>query len=221
MKKAVEKGEVPRCERRRCGGLVKPDIVFFGESVSTNYLVVTYLDIDFGTQQLPKEFHSSVLTLHQADLLIIIGTSLTVHPFASLVDFVPETCPRVLINLVDVGRFDRKDDMVFLGRCDDVVRKLSRELGWEEELQKTWRGIGRGGRDLTEVRGKEREGTGQADKEDPLDKITKDMERALAFSEDDASAKVDHGRPKAEEGEHKVGSSDLAEKDFVDGKQEE
>ena len=127
----------------------------------------------------------------------------------------------MLINLVDVGRFDRKDDMVFLGRCDDVVRKLSRELGWEEELQKTWRGIGRGGRDLTEVRGKEKEGTGKADKEDPLDKITKDMERALVFSEDDASAKVDHGRPKAEEGEHKVGSSDLAEKDFVDGKQEE
>ena len=26
--------KIPRCERKGCGGLVKPDIVFFGESVS-------------------------------------------------------------------------------------------------------------------------------------------------------------------------------------------
>ena len=35
MRQTVEKGEVVRCNDESCGGLVKPDIVFFGESVST------------------------------------------------------------------------------------------------------------------------------------------------------------------------------------------
>lgn len=126
----------------------------------------------------------------------------------------------MLINLVDVGEFDRTDDMVFLGRCDNVVRELCRELGWEEELEKKWKGS-RGGWDLAGIREKERKGTGKAGKEDPLDTITKDMEKALAFSEGDASAKANHGRSKAEEEEHQVGSSDLAKEASVDGKQEE
>ena len=36
MKAAVEKGDIVRCDK--CGGLVKPDIVFFGESVRALYL---------------------------------------------------------------------------------------------------------------------------------------------------------------------------------------
>ena len=56
----------PTCER--CNGLVKPDIVFFGES-------------------LPKKFSDSVQAdFKNCDLLIVLGTSLTVQPFASLVD---------------------------------------------------------------------------------------------------------------------------------------
>jgi NAD-dependent SIR2 family protein deacetylase len=36
--------------------------------------------------------------LAAADLLIIMGTSLRVRPFCSLVDMVPATCPRLLLN---------------------------------------------------------------------------------------------------------------------------
>lgn len=41
IKKAVLSDgiEVPRCERKRCGGLVKPDIVFFGEAVRFEHQV--------------------------------------------------------------------------------------------------------------------------------------------------------------------------------------
>ena len=35
MRETVEKGEVVRCGNESCAGLVKPDIVFFGESVGT------------------------------------------------------------------------------------------------------------------------------------------------------------------------------------------
>jgi hypothetical protein len=46
---------------------------------------------------------------------------------------------RVLINLERVGNFGhRADDIVCLGKCDDIVRELSRELGWEQELQEAW-----------------------------------------------------------------------------------
>lgn len=94
------------------------------------------------------------------DLLIVLGTSLSVQPFASLVHRVPDTCPRLLLNLVSVGEvepartrffsaaseaegFDfegvtkRKEgirDVRYLGSTDEGVRKLCKELGWEEEL---------------------------------------------------------------------------------------
>ncbi|KAI0661969.1 DHS-like NAD/FAD-binding domain-containing protein [Cubamyces menziesii] len=118
MKEAVEKSDIVRCGE--CGGLVKPDIVFFGES-------------------LPPTFHMTVPRLRGADLLIVIGTSLTVQPFASLTTLVPEGCPRVLINMDPAGDIGtRPDDVVLLGRCDEIVRKICRELGWEEELDREW-----------------------------------------------------------------------------------
>lgn len=52
---------------------------------------------------------------------------------------VPQSCPRVLINMDfggDIGM--RSDDVLLLGRCDDVVRDLCRELGWDETLEREW-----------------------------------------------------------------------------------
>ena len=77
--------------------------------------------------------------LRDADLLFVIGTSLKVHPFASLTELVPDSCPRVLINMEPAGDIgSRPDDVVLLGRCDGVIRELARELGWEEELDREW-----------------------------------------------------------------------------------
>ncbi|KAF8532098.1 DHS-like NAD/FAD-binding domain-containing protein [Gautieria morchelliformis] len=109
---------IPKCDQ--CGGLVKPNIVFFGEA-------------------LPPEFHKSIYNLVGADLLIVIGTSLVVHPFASLTELVLETCPRVLINLDPAGSIgERPDDVVILGKCDDVIQRLCKLLHWEEELDTLW-----------------------------------------------------------------------------------
>jgi len=118
MRDHVKKKEVPKCEV--CGGYIKPDIVFFGEG-------------------LPPSFGRAVPNLFYADLLIVMGTSLTVHPFASLAEMVGPSCPRVLINLDRVGDFgSRPDDVVLLGKCDEIVRDLCRELGWEAELDALW-----------------------------------------------------------------------------------
>jgi len=77
--------------------------------------------------------------MRSADLLIVMGTSLTVHPFASLAGMVEESCPRVLINLDQVGDFgSRGDDVILLGKCDEIITELCKELGWERELLRLW-----------------------------------------------------------------------------------
>jgi NAD-dependent histone deacetylase SIR2 len=77
--------------------------------------------------------------MQSADLLIVMGTSLTVQPFASLAGMVKESCPRVLINLDHVGDFgSRADDVILLGKCDEIVMALSKELDWEKELLRLW-----------------------------------------------------------------------------------
>lgn len=45
----------------------------------------------------------------------------------------------MLINLEKVGDLGhREDDVCLLGKCDDIIRELARELGWEKDLQKAW-----------------------------------------------------------------------------------
>ena len=118
MREAVTKKEVPHCPQ--CTGLVKPDIVFFGEA-------------------LPEAFHRNRSLPADADLAIVLGTSLTVQPFASLPAFVTEPTPRLLINLERVGGLgSRADDVLLLGECDKGVLQLVDALGWREELEEEW-----------------------------------------------------------------------------------
>lgn len=81
----------------------------------------------------------AIPSVRMADLLIIVGTSLTMPSFASLADSANPLCPRVLINLDKVGDLgQRADDVLLLGKCDEVIRDLCKELGWEQELMTFW-----------------------------------------------------------------------------------
>ncbi|KAL5601003.1 uncharacterized protein BROUX77_005252 [Berkeleyomyces rouxiae] len=121
MRTHVEAGEVPRCAARHCRGLVKPDIVFFGEG-------------------LPMEFVFSQTHARNADLMLVLGTSLTVYPFAGAAELPPRETPRVLFNREQVGSLGRRpDDVLALGTCDQGVRKLASLLGWDRELDELWR----------------------------------------------------------------------------------
>lgn len=123
MKEHVFQGIVPRCADKKCGGLVKPDIVFFGE-------------------QLPPAFFNNRHVPAGADLVLILGTSLSVQPFASLPDMTSEDTPRVLFNMERVGTLGtRPDDVLALGDCDSNVRELADELGWRDELEALWRQV--------------------------------------------------------------------------------
>lgn len=61
MKFKIESEMVPACE---CGGVIKPDIVFFGEEV--------------------KYFSHAITLVEQSDLLFVVGTSCVVFPAAQL-----------------------------------------------------------------------------------------------------------------------------------------
>jgi NAD-dependent histone deacetylase SIR2 len=66
-----------------------------------------------------------------------------VHPFASLVNEVPGQCPRVLINLNKVGEIGSgMNDLVLLGKCDELIHDLAKELEWEDELEQRMGGYG-------------------------------------------------------------------------------
>ncbi|KAG9475687.1 hypothetical protein GDO78_003866 [Eleutherodactylus coqui] len=114
---AVMKSEVPRCSA--CGGLIKPDIVFFGE-------------------QLPARFFLHLTDFPRADLLFVMGTSLEVEPFASLVYAVSSSTPRILINRDPVGPFlDSSDGLsvMELGEVSSGVKHLVHLLGWERDME--------------------------------------------------------------------------------------
>ncbi|XP_040826563.1 NAD-dependent protein deacetylase sirtuin-3, mitochondrial isoform X2 [Ochotona curzoniae] len=113
----VMAGRVPSCPV--CTGVVKPDIVFFGEP-------------------LPHRFFLHVVDFPMADLLLILGTSLEVEPFASLSEAVGNSVPRVLINWNLVGSLASRPRSRDVARLGDVVRgveELVELLGWTQDMQ--------------------------------------------------------------------------------------
>ena len=65
--KRIAEGEgIPRCS---CGGVIKPDVVLYGEP------------LDNGTVE------RSIQNISQADMLVIGGTSLAVYPASGLIDY--------------------------------------------------------------------------------------------------------------------------------------
>ena len=114
----------------RHGGLVKPDIVFYGENLP------------------PRFFARAQDDLPSAALLLVIGTSLRVHPFASLIGATRPGTPRFLLNREKVGTAeefgpggleldsDGAADGFYQGDADDAVRAVAAELGWSDELER-------------------------------------------------------------------------------------
>ena len=161
MKDMVEKMEVPKCVRKTCSGLVKPDIVFFGEA-------------------LPEAFHRNRSLPAKADLAIVMGTSLTVQPFASLPSFVKEETPRLLLNFERVGGLgSRPDDVLLLEDCDTGVRKLADALGWREELESEWT---KTNPEKAKTKKEAVVKTRQEKLDDEVEKLTKDIDISLKIS---------------------------------------
>lgn len=66
----------------------------------------------------------------------MMGTSLKVYPFAGLISKVSKDTPRVLINMVKAGDFERDPefnyrDIMALGDLQETTWKIVKMLGWE------------------------------------------------------------------------------------------
>ena len=121
----VMKNEIKYCEK--CGSPVKSNVVFYGESLS-------------------DEFFEKSYDLLNADLIFIAGTGLDVPPFKQLAyGHTSDNSYRIVINKLRVGKryvpmrgFDYENpnskDMILIGECDEVIKNIIRDLGWENDF---------------------------------------------------------------------------------------
>ena len=93
---------VPRCEK--CGGMIKPDVVLYEESLD---------------QKVLKEAASFI---SHADVLIVGGISLVVYPAAGLIDYY-RSDKLVLINRTPTAR-DSAADLVVTGSIGEIFDSL-------------------------------------------------------------------------------------------------
>ena len=91
-----------RCEK--CGGIIKPDVVLYEEGLDE------------------KTLNAAVRYIHEADVLIIGGTSLAVYPAAGLIDYF-QGDKLVVINKGTVGA-DIGADLVIDGPIGQVLAQV-------------------------------------------------------------------------------------------------
>ncbi|CAD5218918.1 unnamed protein product [Bursaphelenchus okinawaensis] len=108
IKDDVYAQRVARC--KKCNeGVIKPDIVFFGED-------------------LPEIFHNQMgEDIDQVDLVVVIGSSLRVQPVSQIPHHVKEDVPQILINREDIRTYDA--DIKLLGDCDEIIMALATAMG--------------------------------------------------------------------------------------------
>lgn len=102
LKKIIDSKELPLCE---CGGLIKPDVVLYEEGLDEDTI------------------NKAVMAIYSADVLVILGTSLSVYPAAGFVRyFKGDTL--AIINKTPTGA-DKNCDIVIHSSISEVFKKIS------------------------------------------------------------------------------------------------
>lgn len=93
---------IPVCQ---CGGIIKPDVVLYGEGLNDGV------------------FQSAVELISNADVLIVGGTSLAVYPAAGLINYF-EGKKLVLINKSQT-QYDKNADVVISGKIGETLGQIT------------------------------------------------------------------------------------------------
>ena len=99
MEKILASQGVPTCD---CGGIIKPDVVLYGESLNE------------------KDLRRAIRYAEETDLMVVAGTSLVVYPVAGLVEYLSPGAKLVILNR-DPTPYDTKADLVIR---EDLVSVL-------------------------------------------------------------------------------------------------
>jgi len=98
----------PRC---KCGGIYRPDCIFFGEMIPPHLLL--------RSQQVAS----------QCDLMLVVGTSAEVQPAALMPVLAREAGAKVIeINPEKTPLSQRTSNYIILGKAGDVMRSILKEL---------------------------------------------------------------------------------------------
>ncbi|MDR3667229.1 MAG: NAD-dependent deacylase [Ignavibacteriaceae bacterium] len=99
--------EVPKC---RCGGLIRPDVVWFGE----------YLPQD--------QFQGAELAASNCDIFFVVGTSAVVYPAASLI-YTAKDCGAIIFEIniekTDISILARES---FIGKAGNLLPMILKEI---------------------------------------------------------------------------------------------
>lgn len=93
--------DIPRCT---CGEIIKPDVVLYEEGLDEN------------------TYNNAIISIQNADMLIVGGTSLTVYPASGLINYFRGN-NLVLINR-DTTPFDNVADLVINESLGKVFNEL-------------------------------------------------------------------------------------------------
>ena len=106
LENILKAGETPQC--RNCGSLrIKPRIVFFGE-------------------RLPEEvLERSWQEAQQADLMLVIGSSLVVYPAAGIPDLTLQAGGKLIYVNADRGSRAELFDIILTGRAGSILPRLA------------------------------------------------------------------------------------------------
>ena len=107
-KEVFKSANVPKCT---CGGIIKPNVVLYGESLPD------------------KEYMNGLYHISKADMLIVEGSSLTVYPASSMIE-VFNGKYLVIINK-DMTPYDNRADLVINENLSSVSRKIMEKINDE------------------------------------------------------------------------------------------
>jgi NAD-dependent deacetylase len=105
--------DVPDCDY--CGGILKPDVVFFGENLPQDVL------------------DAAIYCACHCDLFIVLGSSLVVYPAAHMPMYAKEKGAKLAIVNLEETSYDGFADLVIHGKTGTVMKSILAEISFSEK----------------------------------------------------------------------------------------
>jgi NAD-dependent deacetylase len=103
VEQRIRNGQVPRCE---CGGVMKPDVILFGE-------------------QLPiRVLNQAMDEARRCDLILVAGSSLEVTPAADIPFLAVDSGAKAIMVNLEPTAFDSRADVVIHGDVAEILPRL-------------------------------------------------------------------------------------------------